>query len=117
MLRALGGFGKSALTWHWLLHEVDPGHWSRVVWFSFYETESTFENFLIVTLAYLGHDPSQLRGPRQMARLFSDHRQAIEVAQKISDACTFSLDELVYRYPSEFLPEGYTTAAWLKEFF
>src|SRR5690606_40755759 len=24
ILRALGGFGKSALTWHWLTHDVDP---------------------------------------------------------------------------------------------
>jgi len=24
ILRALGGFGKSALAWHWLTHDVDP---------------------------------------------------------------------------------------------
>jgi len=24
VLRALGGFGKSALAWHWLLHDVKP---------------------------------------------------------------------------------------------
>jgi ATP/maltotriose-dependent transcriptional regulator MalT len=32
VLRALGGFGKSALTWHWLLHDVEPRQWQRVVW-------------------------------------------------------------------------------------
>jgi hypothetical protein len=36
-LRALGGFGKSALVWHWLTHDVRPADWPRVVWWSFYE--------------------------------------------------------------------------------
>jgi hypothetical protein len=29
VLRALGGFGKSALAWHWLLNDVDPAAWPR----------------------------------------------------------------------------------------
>ncbi len=53
VLRALGGFGKSALTWHWLMHDVDAGRWPAVVWWSFYETESSFESFLIEVLEYL----------------------------------------------------------------
>jgi len=56
VLRALGGFGKSALAWHWLLHDVDAARWPRVVWWSFYD-EPTFEEFLRQTLEYLGVAP------------------------------------------------------------
>jgi tetratricopeptide (TPR) repeat protein len=63
VLRALGGFGKSALGWHWLLYDVDPARWPRVVWWSFYD-EPIFDIFLRETLAYLGVDPRGL-GPRQ----------------------------------------------------
>jgi tetratricopeptide (TPR) repeat protein len=66
VLRALGGFGKSALAWHWLLHDVDPAGWPRVVWWSFYEGDASFEGFLRETLTYLGADPRPL-GPRQQA--------------------------------------------------
>ncbi|HKP37287.1 MAG TPA: TIR domain-containing protein [Pyrinomonadaceae bacterium] len=54
VVRALGGFGKSALAWHWLTHEVMPEEWPRVVWWSFYEGDASFDNFLIQTLDYLG---------------------------------------------------------------
>ncbi|MDH4137814.1 MAG: toll/interleukin-1 receptor domain-containing protein, partial [Anaerolineae bacterium] len=66
VLRALGGFGKSALGWHWLLHAVDPARWPRVVWWSFCEGDASFDGFLQETLAYLGVDPRGL-GPRQQA--------------------------------------------------
>jgi tetratricopeptide (TPR) repeat protein len=56
VLRALGGFGKSALTWHWLLHDVDPAEYPRVVWWSFYERDASFESFVVSTVRYL--DPS-----------------------------------------------------------
>ncbi len=52
-LRALGGFGKSALTWHWLTHEVDSAQWPRVVWWSFYESDASFDAFLAEALDYL----------------------------------------------------------------
>jgi len=65
VLRALGGFGKSALAWHWLLHDVDAARWPRVVWWSFYD-QPTFEEFLRQTLEYLGVAPLPA-GPRQQA--------------------------------------------------
>jgi tetratricopeptide (TPR) repeat protein len=52
-LRALGGFGKSALVWHWLMHDVRPAAWPRVVWWSFYEGDASFDQFLAETLGYL----------------------------------------------------------------
>lgn len=53
VLRALGGFGKSALTWHWLMNDVAPASWPRVVWWSFYEGDASFDHFLDETLKYL----------------------------------------------------------------
>src|SRR5438034_11509184 len=53
VLRALGGFGKSALAWHWLTHDVAPAAWPRVVWWSFYEGDASFDHFLVETLHYL----------------------------------------------------------------
>jgi tetratricopeptide (TPR) repeat protein len=52
-LRALGGFGKSALVWHWLTHDIKPKGWPRLVWWSFYEGDAIFDNFLSETLDYL----------------------------------------------------------------
>ncbi len=53
MLRALGGFGKSALAWTWF-NSVDREQWQTAVWWSFYEKESGFESFLSETLKHLG---------------------------------------------------------------
>jgi tetratricopeptide (TPR) repeat protein len=71
VLRALGGFGKSALVWYWLLHDVDPTQWPRTVWWCFYEPDASFERFLTSTLRYFGADPRPL-GPReQVEELFT----------------------------------------------
>jgi len=54
ILRALGGFGKSALTWRWFNNHVDKTKWQTAIWWSFYEKESGFESFLAETLNHLG---------------------------------------------------------------
>lgn len=59
ILRALGGFGKSALTWHWLTHDVDATEWKKVVFWSFYEGDASFEHFIEDTLKYLKLDVPQ----------------------------------------------------------
>jgi tetratricopeptide (TPR) repeat protein len=59
ILRALGGFGKSALAWHWLTHDVNPKAWTKVVFWSFYEGDASFENFTRETLEYLGIEVPQ----------------------------------------------------------
>ncbi len=59
VLRALGGFGKSALVWHWLMEDLDPALWQRVVWWSFYDDPS-FDAFLGEVLNYLGLDSKTL---------------------------------------------------------
>jgi len=53
ILRALGGFGKSALSWHWLTHDIDSTQWPKVLWWSFYEGDASFEHFIEATLKYL----------------------------------------------------------------
>lgn len=69
VLRALGGFGKSALTWHWLLHDVAERDWPVVVWWSFYEEKAGFDNFVSATLAYLRQKPEDLKPSEQVRRL------------------------------------------------
>jgi tetratricopeptide (TPR) repeat protein len=65
VLRALGGFGKSALTWHWLLHDVLPAEFPRVVWWSFYEGDASFESFVASTVRYLDHASESSASPRE----------------------------------------------------
>lgn len=54
ILRALGGFGKSALTWYWLTHDVHTREFINVVFWSFYEGDAGFDHFVVETLQYLG---------------------------------------------------------------
>jgi hypothetical protein len=52
---AIGGMGKSALTWKWF-NDVAPQEMQRLagrMWWSFYESDATFENFVIRALAYV----------------------------------------------------------------
>jgi tetratricopeptide (TPR) repeat protein len=62
---AIGGMGKSALTWKWFndiapqeVKRVNGKEWGRM-WWSFYESDATFENFIARALAYV------TRGPRE----------------------------------------------------
>src|SRR6266568_3878962 len=56
---AIGGMGKSALTWKWFNdiapHEMKP--LAGRLWWSFYESDATFENFVIRALAYVSNRP------------------------------------------------------------
>jgi hypothetical protein len=71
VLRSLGGFGKSALTWHWITHDLDACDWPRLVWWDFYD-ERTFEFFLEETLDYLGVDTEQLSFRKQVNALLDE---------------------------------------------
>jgi error-prone DNA polymerase len=55
-----------------------------------------------------------LKSPYAFARLFADEPGAVARTAEVAARCTFSLGELRYRYPSERLPNGMTTAAWLR---
>src|SRR6185436_20229735 len=51
-----------------------------------------------------------LKPPYAFARLFADDPAAMERTIEIAGRCNFSLDEIRYRYPSEKLPDGTTSA-------
>ena len=56
-----------------------------------------------------------LKTPHALEALFADDPQALHRASEVGERCTFSLDDLRYRYPSEALPDGRTTGQWLEE--
>jgi len=64
ILRALGGFGKSALTWQWINTHVNPAEWTKLVWWSFYEGDASFEHCIEETLKYLKLDIPQGQRPQ-----------------------------------------------------
>ena len=55
-----------------------------------------------------------LKAPAAFARLFGDRPELVAATHQIAARCTFSLSEVRYRYPSERLPDGYTSAQWLR---
>jgi len=54
-----------------------------------------------------------LKPPSDMARLFKGHVEALLRTIEITQACTFSLDELKYEYPDEPVPHGKTPQSHL----
>jgi error-prone DNA polymerase len=55
-----------------------------------------------------------LKPPHAFAALFDDDSQAVARTREIAGRCSFSLDQLRYRYPSERLPDGATSSEWLR---
>ncbi len=56
---AIGGMGKSALTWKWF-NDIAPQEMKSLagrMWWSFYESDASFENFIIRALAYVSKRP------------------------------------------------------------
>jgi error-prone DNA polymerase len=62
-----------------------------------------------------GNDEHDLRAPHTFHKLYADEPAAIERTLDIAARCTFSLGELRYRYPSERLPDGTTSAEYLRK--
>jgi error-prone DNA polymerase len=56
-----------------------------------------------------------LKSPKEMARLFKGHEDALARTIEIADDCSFSLDELRYEYPDEPVPEGKTPQSHLED--
>jgi len=73
---AIGGMGKSALTWKWF-NDIAPNelpHLTGRMWWSFYESDAYFENFIIRALAYTAGMPEaevrQLPAPEREEQLW-----------------------------------------------
>src|SRR5580698_10006611 len=56
-----------------------------------------------------------IKPPEEMARLFKNFPDAIDLTVKIAKACTFSLDDLHYEYPDEPVPPGKTAQQHLED--
>jgi tetratricopeptide (TPR) repeat protein len=73
---AIGGMGKSALTWKWF-NDIAPNelpHLAGRMWWSFYESDAYFENFILRALAYVAGLPEaevrQMPAPEREDRLW-----------------------------------------------
>lgn len=55
-----------------------------------------------------------LKPPHQMAKLFSDYREALAETVRFADRIVFSLDDLKYQYPDEPVPPGRTAQQHLE---
>ncbi|HKQ53646.1 MAG TPA: DUF4062 domain-containing protein, partial [Pyrinomonadaceae bacterium] len=74
---AIGGLGKSALTWMWFKN-VAPQEMKPLagrMWWSFYESDATFENFVTRALAYATRSPlaevQQIPAPERETQLLA----------------------------------------------
>src|SRR6266480_3341147 len=111
---AIGGMGKSALTWKWFndiaSQEMQP--LAGRLWWSFYESDATFENFVIRALAYVSmqtrEDIQKLPSPeREVQLLFIldrepfllvlDGLERLLIAYARMDAARLSEDDLDQR--------------------
>ena len=61
-----------------------------------------------------GNDEYDLKAPTVFTRLWADAPAEVARTLEIAARCTFSLTELRYRYPSERLPSGITSAEHLR---
>jgi len=71
-LVAMGGMGKSFLSWHWLQNDVDFLELEGALWWSFYEGESSFSKFLDESIIYASGqtiDPSNITSEFDKTRI------------------------------------------------
>jgi error-prone DNA polymerase len=61
-----------------------------------------------------GNDEHDLKGPHAYAKLWADDPGAVYRATELAARCAFDLGQLRYRYPSEHLPDGTTSAQHLR---
>jgi error-prone DNA polymerase len=54
-----------------------------------------------------------LKGPEALARLFEDWPETLSWGEEAAERCGFSLAELHYQYPSEWIPAGQTAQGYL----
>ena len=59
LFEAIGGTGKSMLTWEWVTHHAREGRadWAGVFWYSFYEKGAVLADFCARALAYMTGKP------------------------------------------------------------
>ena len=123
LFEAIGGAGKSMLTWEWTVNHASAARadWAGTFWYSFYEKGAVMADFCRRALAYMtGRPLSQFRGKRQpelsglllrqlQARpwlLVLDGLERVLVAYQRYDAAQVAdeeagrIDEIAYRDPA-----------------
>lgn len=58
IVEAIGGMGKSALTWEWVQRQKDSGRYDGIFWYSFYERGAQMNDFMRHALAYVTEQPA-----------------------------------------------------------
>src|ERR1041385_5977415 len=120
---AVGGMGKSALTWTWF-QDIAPQEMKPLagrMWWSFYESDATFENFITRALAYVSRRPlaevQQIPAPERETQLLAalnrepfllvlDGLERILVAYARMDAAHLSDDDYD-RQTANFVANAY----------
>lgn len=79
LVKAIGGVGKSALTWEWVRRQTETrGKFNGIMWWSFYESHSALENFIPRALTYLTGEDEDTFASRTRAE---NEQQLIELLQ------------------------------------
>ena len=60
------------------------------------------------------NDEHALKSATEFAALYRQSPELVEASLEVADRCRFSFEELVYKYPDEVVPDGFTTATWLR---
>lgn len=61
------------------------------------------------------HDGFALPDGSELAERYRDHPEWLAETRRLAERCSFTLDEIQYRYPSETRPDGWTDIAWLRQ--
>ncbi len=111
LFEAIGGTGKSMLTWHWVNEHAAKirSDWAGRFWYSFYEKGARLESFCRYALAYMSGQPverfNKMKAPELGERLLAnlsdrpwlvvfDGLERILVAYNRSDAAELSDEEV-----------------------
>lgn len=63
---AIGGNGKSALTWEWVQKQKTAHRYAGGIWWSFYDSGATIDSFIRHALAYVtAQNPERLKGMKR----------------------------------------------------
>jgi error-prone DNA polymerase len=60
------------------------------------------------------NEEHSIKSAAELEGLYHDSLELLEASREAADRCSFSFEELVYKYPDEVVPDGFTTATWLR---
>ncbi len=60
------------------------------------------------------NDEHALKSAADFEALYRDSPTLVRASLEVAERCRFSMEELVYKYPDEVVPEGFTTSSWLR---